>query len=352
MLACAALAGCASGGPSTLPPLHVRGVFQLPLPAQVTAANSGQVTYIATYGASSGQSGDRVVVAYGTLISDVGLDGNMPRSLPVNLECLPPVAVAATSVGYEGACRGRFGLGVFSLADGTRDPGHYLLTNAEQLTGATILSDPTWSPGGKQLAAALILPGGAFLGIGIFTVVSHATGFVLSAVLKLVGSLPEHDSVDYYVGRLTWSPDGQYLAFLSGAAVLHIYVLDLASALSGAHTTRGAPAEIGVPVSTLTELPEVGNLSPPSWTPDSKSLIYVGTSGRTLMRVDVTTGYATTLFQEGVAGMCQSAASPDGLHVVFVLCSGTSTVDNLGPPEVVYVYDLPNSAAAPKPISN
>jgi Tol biopolymer transport system component len=86
----------------------------------------------------------------------------------------------------------------------------------------------------------------------------------------------------------------------------------------------------------------MGGTAPPSWSPDATRLTFVAADNTSIVSMDVATGKSTTLVTQHASPMCAVSATPDGRHVVFVLCRPTSNPDLIAPPEQFYLYTPPS----------
>ncbi len=332
VLVCSSIiSGCSS--PYRLPPipdLHIPGVLKIPaltrLAEQTHQTDSAIVIYLPPAGISSAaESGTRephILVNLGYLY-DSTLDGSHVQRQALSPDCIDRIAVRPA--GDMAVCRGPKGIQVFPLFGSQADKPSLILSQPRDANGYLqgTFDGASWAPDGTHLAVVYNT-----CTIGVYTLVPTYDAVHLTATLTFdsVSECDIHDPV--------WSPDGKWLAFTRWESPSpKLYLLPLRGTLAHLFGHEAAPVTIAVTDALLVDRGRKGYYATPSWSPDSTHLTFVAEDDTSIVSMDVTTGQRTTLVKQQAATMCDMSATPDGRHIVFVLCRPTYNPDAIVPPE-------------------
>lgn len=200
-------------------------------------------------------------------------------------------------------------------------PGRRVL--ARDIDAGNINVAPTLSPDGRYVA---FLSERDLFGIDLF-LADAQTGEVLKR-LQSVGSDPHLDAIRFIDSAGTWSPDGQFFAFVTFVRGRNeIAILDVAR--------REIVRRI--------QVSGVGAIKDPAWSPDGQQIAFMGLAGgiADLYVVDVEGGTARQLTADRHL-VIQPTWSPDGRRIAFATDRGPRTdFDRLvyGPPQLA-LYDF------------
>ncbi len=328
-----------------IPELHIPGVVNITalthLEEQTGDTHSAIVSYLPPDTSLSAESGTRephILVWLGHLY-DSTLDGSHIQRLALAPDCFQPFAVRPAGDWAE--CRGPKGIQVFPLFGSQADMPSLILSQPRDANGYGYLQGTfggaSWTPDGTHLAVVYYAASGS-CSIGVYTLAPTYDMVHLTATLTF-GTVS-----GCAISNPVWSPDGKWLAFSRWESPSSkLYLLPLRGTLAHLFGHEAAPVTIAVTDAMLVDRGTEGGDIPPSWSPDSTRLTFVADDDTSMVSVDVTTGQRTMLVKQQAATMCDLSATPDGRHVVFVLCRPNSNpADVIAPPEQFYVYTPPS----------
>jgi Tol biopolymer transport system component len=204
----------------------------------------------------------------------------------------------------------------FGLCTEDRPPPVIVVANSDGSDARAIGrgTQPASSPDGTRIA---------FKGLDGDLYVMGANGTGVTRIFNCRG--PDCHGID----RPTWSPDGSRLTFggtfsRQGVWIKELYVIDV----DGSNLERV----------TTCRRPACARQSLPAWSPDGRSIAFIGTNlrtadprlyGRDLILLDLETGNLRTVYRCGRECSQQAglAWSPTGRSIAFGLGSGLSVVD-------------------------
>lgn len=326
--------GCSQGLPPPRPlqDLHLAGVTQIPgIAALRSKQGQGVIGQIVAYQPDDGSALGRVLFDVDGELYDVGLDGSGLRRLGIT--CTGPFS--ATSNGRWVACQQGFpdnGIEIAQLRANGPVGAPFILTNPE----GTLVGEPTWAPDSHHLAVVSHIGG---CSIAVFSISPSYDAFQLAAVF----TFPELATPGPYVGcsifALSWSPDGDWLAFVDDAGPPRtpgLYSLHLAALSPRILQSVGPPIRLTLRRDSLVPLVvpliESGVYVRPSWarvptassastTSGALMLTYVERYNDTIARVDVSSRQHSTLLKVDEGAIDAISWTPDYRHLVFALGS-------------------------------
>lgn len=339
LVCCTLISGCDEA--YRLPPipeLHIPGVVKIPalthLEEQTGDTYSAIVTYLPPDTSLSAESGTRephILVWLGHLY-DSTLDGSHIQRLALAPGCFRRFAVRPA--GDWAVCRGPKGIQVFPLFGSQADMPSLILYQPRDANGYLqgTFDGASWTPDGTHLAVVYAASGSCSM--GVYTLAPTYDTVHLTAMLTF-GTVS-----GCAISNPVWSPDGKWLAFSRWESPSSkLYLLPLRGMLAHLFGHDAAPVTIAVTDAMLVDRGTKGGDVPPSWSPDSTRLTFVADDDTSMVSVDVTTGQRTILVKQQAATMCDLSATPDGRHVVFVLCRPNSNpADVIAPAEQFYIY--------------
>lgn len=174
-----------------------------------------------------------------------------------------------------------------------------------------IVSEPSWSPDGRQITLALTTA----YDVDIFSVGPDGANF---------RNLTQHGAFDFWA---RWSPDGRYLAFVSDRDHCLTWQPNAPGSCYTPEISQpdgGNPYVLEVATGTIIKLADVWVIEPPSWVTSSQLSIIGGVSqnlsaGSTLYLVDVNRRALRAISNQQPNGtrIVRESWSADGTRVVY-----------------------------------
>jgi hypothetical protein len=328
--------------------LHVPGVVQLDAVAALEAKTGDRtIRSVLTYQRPVETRSDRhpaTTLATHVLYLEEGalyvihLDGSGLHRIAMQTSCYFLGGLDPT--GQHGLCWNGQGVQAFGL-----DEAAISLTPRELVPSnyayGDVLTYPTLAPDGKHFAALERLGTGAPAAIALYAVDPSFTTAERVATITVPGMAAR---------RLSWSPDGRWLAVASSAITGTAsadadatYAVPLVSELSLARLPPYAvpprqPLTVTVDAAQLIRLKNGLDLTD-AWEPTGHDAVWTYTAGGTIWQLDLTTGQQTALLTIPEGAICAFAWTADGRQVVFAQCRLGSS-EQVPPPDRLYVYTL------------
>jgi hypothetical protein len=328
-----------------LPELHIPGVSKVPgfdsfFKTVDVYPHDELGRFTAYQPGGQGQPG-HLLLPLGGKLYDIGLDGKLPHTVPLPNACFDRPSV--TLNGRWLLCSNTDG--VIALDLQSPSPGNVEVALADQTRPGLA----TFAPDSRRFIVTQFADKDCELGV-------FASGPPYDSSRLVIGLLfpnlvaPGHTTLGGFaqacdVTDVSWSPDGNWIAFIAGRPGAdvnsHLYALDLHTIALPLDPASDSAKVIPIPSSAVHDLGPVirvgdiwANLS---W-PKSFDTVSMPAGNQTI-NINLRTGERHAILSVADAEICAASWTPDGAQFFFALCRPYhGNPDITAPPPELYVY--------------